>query len=156
MGPGLSTDEFCPDLEGKVEDMKEIRTISLVVFALLSVTLPGKLAAQQHHHYNLIDIGTLGGPKSYLTADGGSYKNLNASGALTGWADTSTPDPFPNSCFDPLESGGCLDAGQAFEWRNGVKTPLGFLPGGANSASNWISANGLIAGASLNGETDPL
>ena len=35
-------------------------------------------------------------------------------------------------------------------------TDLGTLPGGASSQALWITANGLIAGNSQNGEIDPL
>jgi hypothetical protein len=44
----------------------------------------------------------------------------------------------------------------AFQWRNGVRTDLGALPGGFSSASTSISSSGLIAGFSQNGEIDPL
>jgi probable HAF family extracellular repeat protein len=35
-------------------------------------------------------------------------------------------------------------------------TDLGALPGGGSSQAEWITANGLIAGISQNGQTDPL
>jgi probable HAF family extracellular repeat protein len=76
---------------------------------------------------------------------------LNNRGMVAGWADTS-PDPFPAFCFN--EEDPCF-LSHAFEWQNGVTSDLGALPGGGSSASNWISANGLIAGVSQNGETDP-
>jgi probable HAF family extracellular repeat protein len=44
----------------------------------------------------------------------------------------------------------------AFQFRNGIKTDLGMLPGGASSAAFWINAKGWITGNSENGETDPL
>jgi uncharacterized membrane protein len=71
-----------------------------------------------------------------------------------GFADTAAPDPNsanPVFCY-------VLDCfvTHAYEWRNGVKTDLGVLPGGASSAAFWINSNGLIAGNSQNGETDPV
>jgi hypothetical protein len=46
--------------------------------------------AHKHHHYQLIDVGTLGGAQSI-------EKALNDQGTLVGCADTSTPDPnYPN------------------------------------------------------------
>jgi probable HAF family extracellular repeat protein len=133
----------------------------ITLLALLAITT--RLAAQNnqeskpaHHHYKLIDMGTLGGPQSYVNAGSGNeFGNFaliaNNRGTMTGSADTSTPDPFPGFCFND----DCF-VSHTFEWNNGVKSDLGALPGGASSASSWISANGLIAGFSQNGEIDPL
>jgi probable HAF family extracellular repeat protein len=140
---------------------KTLCIIATTLFAALAI--PIHLAAQNnqdskpvHHHYKLIDVGTLGGPQSYVNAGSGNeFGNfaqiLNNRGTMTGSADTSTPDPFPGFCSND----DCF-VSHAFEWKNGAKTDLGALPGGASSASNWISANGLIAGFSQNGEIDPL
>jgi hypothetical protein len=47
----------------------------------------------KHHHYQLIDLGTLGGAQS--TVNGGQA--LNDHGTVVGCADTSTPDSnYPN------------------------------------------------------------
>jgi len=126
--------------------------------ALLAVAIVTPLAAQQQadkHHkykYKVIDLGTFGGPQSYVNIPDDSYARvLNNHGRVTGWADTSTPDPYPGFCFDE----DCFVA-HAFQWRNGVRTDLGTLPGGASSQSNWISESGLIAGLSENGAIDPL
>jgi probable HAF family extracellular repeat protein len=70
---------------------------------------------------------------------------------VAGFADTLEPDPFPGFCF-----GDDCFVSHTFEWKDGVKTDLGALPGGGSSASNWVSANGLIAGFSQNGLIDPL
>ncbi len=127
---------------------------------------------RMHHHYKLIDLGTFGGPQSYINGFEyhGAVQTLNNAGTLTGWADTSMVDPFcmsgnafGNFCFNfdqPPECFGAIGCpghvSHAFEWRDGVRTDLGALPGGLSSATAWISANGLIAGTSQNGETDPL
>jgi hypothetical protein len=89
-----------------------MHTTAIALLALLAI--PVHLAAQaqeekeeqksKHHHYKLIELGTLGGPSSYLNAfvDGLSsiisvnspfYSGaqlLNKRGILAGWADTST------------------------------------------------------------------
>ena len=143
-------------------------TVATTLFAAL--TIPMVLAAgdnrdqpQKHHHYELIDIGTFGGPSSYFNSlsvtdvfrFGTVFYNLaqvrNAQGVFVGFADTSAPDPYPGFCYVP----DCFVA-HAFQWRNGVKTDLGTLPGGASSAAFWINAKGWITGNSENGETDPL
>jgi len=105
---------------------------------------------QHHHHYQLVDMGTFGGPMSDLP-DGGSAALLTNHGVLVGGSDTPTPDPFPDFCFVP----DCF-VSHAFQWQNGTVTDLGVLPNGWSSASTWISPNGLVAGFSQNGEIDPL
>jgi probable HAF family extracellular repeat protein len=64
---------------------------------------------------------------------------------LVGTASTPAWDPY---C-------GC-NAGDAFQYQDGVITDLGRVPGGIDSQANWISGNGLIAGLGDNGVQDPL
>ncbi len=122
----------------------------------------GVAPSTAHHHYKLIDVGTFGGPSSYfntlLVTDGfgfstAFYSNAqvrNGKGVFVGFADTSAPDPFPAFCYVPECS-----VAHAFQWRNGVTSDLGALPGGASSAAFWINAKGWVAGNSQNGGTDP-
>ena len=111
--------------------------------------------SHQHHHYQLIDLGTFGGPSSYLQIDNGvngaPNQVVNSQGAVAGWADTSTPDPYAPNCFNF----DCFTS-YAFQWQNGTRIDLGALPDGQNSSAAWISDNGLIAGQSYNGLTNPL
>jgi hypothetical protein len=108
------------------------RTTAIV---LVAMAIPVSLAAQQHHSkhqkYKLIDLGTFGGPVSYIANDpsggGGASGILSPSGSVVGAADTSIPDPnYPNTCLvcplDPLIF-------HAFRWQDGVLTDLGALPG---------------------------
>jgi probable HAF family extracellular repeat protein len=143
---------------GKMKtNRKTTVAIAATLFALLATThqLPAQELAQQdsknHHQYKLIDLGTFGGPQSYVNIPNGYTPVLNDRGTVTGWADTSTPDPYPNFCFNE----DCF-VSHAFQSRNGVTSDLGVLHGGRSSQANWISANGLIAGISQNGKTDPL
>jgi len=131
------------------------RIIGLSLFAALAI--PVQLAAQdrtqpqhQYHHYQLIDPGTFGGPLNGLWAPGLFRPGvINNQGTLVGLADTLAVDPY---CF---WSSDCY-ANHAFQWRNGVTTDLGVLPGGIGSMVSWISGNGLMAGVSDNGQQDPL
>jgi hypothetical protein len=133
---------------------------------LLISTTPGLAAEPVHHHYEVIDIGTFGGPQSYFDdlnlTDAFGFNTVfynfalvrNGKGVFVGFADTSTPDPNsgnPLFCYVP----DCYVT-HAYTWQNGWKTDLGVLPGGASSAAFWINSNGLIAGNSQNGETDPV
>jgi len=130
---------------------------AIALFTLLAI--PVQLAAQDkqdhhhmHHHYQLIDLGTFGGPNSYVNVTTTYAPVLNNGGDVTGWAETSASDPYaPNFCFNV----DCLTS-HAFHWHDGETTDLGILPNGANSASSWISSNGLVAGVSENGQIDPL
>ncbi|HXW90539.1 MAG TPA: hypothetical protein VEK33_08325 [Terriglobales bacterium] len=122
-------------------------TVAITLFAALAV--PMHMTAQAR--YNVVDMGTFGGPQGFLFE---GSQVLNSEGVLTGWLDTPTPDPnFPNfsNCFNP----DCFFS-HAFEWTAGHVTDLGTLPGGLASETVWISDNGLIAGYSENGVTDPL
>lgn len=126
--------------------------IAAVTLITASAT-PTRLLAQRPH-YKLIDVGTFGGPQSYLN-DGNDGNNratmLNNRGTLAGWADTPAADPFPSFCFED----DCF-VSHAFQWHGGVRTDLGALRNDVSSQANWISASGLMAGVSENGDTDPL
>jgi hypothetical protein len=61
-----------------------------------------------------------------------------------GWGDTSALDPYAPNCFNPFGQDCFLPL--AFQWRKGVLTDLGVLPGGDASTTTWISDTGLIAG----------
>lgn len=136
--------------------MKKNTALATITFAVLTLMqASAQLIAQQveehkpkHHRYKLLDIGTLGGPSNYLPVANGM---LNNSGAVVGWADTSTVGS-PEFCFNPGDG----FFSHAFRWRNGNLTDLGTLPKGNSSQASWISANGLIAGYSDNGQFDPL
>ena len=108
-------------------------------------------ASNEQRRYRLIDLGTFGGPQSYVNQPDNYAPVLNGRGEVAGWADTAAADPFPDFCFDV----DCFVA-HAFATSNGVAVDLGVLNGGSSSQANWISANGLIAGISQNGEIDRL
>jgi probable HAF family extracellular repeat protein len=124
-----------------------ITLIALVVFSRA-------LAADPNPQYRLVDLGTLGGPNSYLPYWYVAYtftpRALAADGTFAGWADTANPDPYV-PCF-----WNCY-VDRAFRWKDGFRTPLSALPGrpGLSAASSWISRSGLIVGFSENGEIDP-
>lgn len=123
--------------------------IGVLVFTKLAV--PIRLDAQEHAHYKLIDLGTFGGPQSYVYMPNNYAAVLNDQGTVAGWADTSiTPDPFSPYCFDQ----DCY-VSTAFQSWNGTISGLGALSGGVSSAASWISSDGLIAGWAENGSTDP-
>ncbi len=131
---------------------------SRVVTCLLATTLLaipaslGRPAAQAQYQprypYILVDVGTFGGPSSYLDEPGNT---LNDSGAFIGSADSTIHDPNPTQCWnlDCLVSSG-------FKWQDGSRIALGPLPGGASSAPFSANQFGMAAGVSQNGLVDPL
>ncbi len=135
--------------------------ISAATAAANAVAAPSP--PEQHHHYRLIDLGTLGGPSSYLNAFVDQFSSginqfffsgaqlLNNQGLLAGWADTSTPDPFPGFCFNA----DCF-VSHAFQWQEGPVTDLGAIASGWSSAATGINNTGQIVGLSENGLIDPL
>src|SRR5258708_37204192 len=108
--------------------------------ALLEVVVPVLLAAQhnakenhtpQHHHYQLNDIATFGGPNSSFVGNPPEVRLLNNSGAAVGGADTPTPDP---SCID--FNFDCY-LGYGFKCQDCVPQRLGALPRSSSSIAVW-------------------
>lgn len=136
---------------------KRVVCIAMTLLAAMPVSLAAqdknKPNSHQHHHYQLIDLGTFGGPNStYLEAGLGptsaAGRLLNNSGVAVAGADTPTPDPASCWNFDCYLS-------YAFKWQDGVAHKLDALPGFNSSVAFWVSDSGLGAGISENG-TDPL
>jgi uncharacterized membrane protein len=134
------------------------RIVALALFAAPAPTV--SMAAQdnakpdrhhKHHHYQLIDMGTLGGPNSYPPTLWPPPLNINSRGLAIGGADTSIPDPYAPNCF----VGDCLVT-HTITWRNGVQTDLGALPGVNSSFPAWVNDHGDVVGLSENGVIDPL
>jgi probable HAF family extracellular repeat protein len=115
--------------------------------ATVALAIPIPVAAQAHHHYKLIDVGTFGGPAAGLFD---SQRQFTRNGTLASWADTSVPDPYAPNCFNP----DCVIQ-HAFQWKDGVLSDLGALPGVNNSQAEATNEHGLIVGQSENGLIDP-
>jgi hypothetical protein len=148
--------------------MKSKNSITFVAIAsLAAVAIHVWLAAQepadvqkkQHHRYKLVDLGTFGGPESYINPafTFGSHNQINHDGMVVGGAAT----PIPTT---PASNGficGGLDSAvpfvnHAFKGQDGDVTDLGALLGNGNcSVATSINARGEIAGRSENGLLDP-
>jgi probable HAF family extracellular repeat protein len=118
------------------------------------------VAAKKHHHYKLIDIGTFGGPESYVNPAPvfGSQNQINARGTTVGGAGTAIPTTAANNgaiCGGLEGKVGFVN--HALEWHQGVVTDLGSLAGADNcSVATSVNANGEITGQSENGVIDPV
>ena len=88
-------------------------TAMIVIAALANcVRLAAQGEATNFRHYKLVDLGTFGGPSSYLAGSNGVNdavnRVLNNRGTVVGWGDTSTLDPFAPNCFEPIPKWGLL------------------------------------------------
>jgi probable HAF family extracellular repeat protein len=130
---------------------------SILTMTVLAVmAMPAGVLAQDapstlrtaHHHYKLIDLGTLGGPISFFAYPGSL--NINSHGTAIAEAETSIPDP---NCLQPPT---CL-VNHGLKWQNGVATDMGALPGrNSTSFPFWVNDHGDVVGESTNGVFDPL
>jgi probable HAF family extracellular repeat protein len=145
-------------LKMKLQGTNKLRmitnTIAMSLFAVMA--MPFVSSAQEekkeHHHYRLVDIGTLGGPNSFFS--GPILQILNNRGTFVAIANTPAANPNPG-CNIPFSLPDCF-VEHAAVWHDGTLIDLGVLPGGVNSQTVTINANGLIAGGSENGLIDPL
>jgi probable HAF family extracellular repeat protein len=137
---------------------------AVTLFAALAV--PGRLAAQdkesqkpiQHHHYQLIDMGTFGGPESFVNPPFNVFSSLSSEGITVGSSATGMPtNSYSNFFVCGGLDGVVPNVFHAFAWQNGAVADLGSL-GGSGDCSNAavVNASGVIAGASENGVIDPL
>src|ERR1700738_442582 len=155
--------------------MKSRTSTWITAIALLgSLAIPVHLAAQEqeekkeqdakHRHYKLIDMGTFGGPGSFVNDAIGLVNNiveLNRRGVAWGSSATSTPSlPTTNAtlvCNGIDVPGGIGFVTHAFRWEDGKITDLGALPGDTNCSTPMaINAGGEIVGISENGQVDSL
>src|SRR5580693_2315201 len=144
--------------------MKSKRLASTIAMTfLLTAAIPLRMAAQvqtenkegkpKHHRYRLIDLGTFGGPESFINAPVNGGIGLNVRGTIVGGSATSVPRPAGSISFFC----GGLDGSvpfifHAFKWQDGETTDLGALPPAATTCSNAQSINeaGEIVGSSEN------
>jgi len=136
----------------------KVRMMTALTFLIAALAMPLVSSAQdataqnhkpKHHHYKLIDIPALGGPNSSFGIGGYVTRTINSQGTAIAQGDTLIPDPYSMVGFDFLVN-------HPVQWRDGVLTDLGALPGVNSSLASWINSRGWVAGFSENGLTDPL
>jgi probable HAF family extracellular repeat protein len=153
----------------KEEHLKHQRSLAratatalVASFAIIASVAP--LAADEHsakhRHYKAVDLGTFGGPSSYINpaSVAGSPNQINERGTAVGAAATSIPTTAVSNLFICGGVGGVLSVvTHAFARRNGVVSDLGTLAGADNcSVATSINAREQIAGTSENGALDPI
>ena len=135
---------------------KWMRIAAVAFFA--GLMLPLSMTAQKdavnntHHHYQVEQIPTLGGAETNFFDNTNNVAALNGRGTVSnGCAGTLLLDPNSSNYWWNTDGTVC----HAFLWQNGTLSDLGSLPGTNNSGAAWISANGIVAGISENGQIDP-
>jgi probable HAF family extracellular repeat protein len=109
---------------------------------------PSQEHRSRHHQYKLIDLGTFGGPASFVP---GQEVSINSRGTAIMQGDTPAADPFYPNCFQD-----CF-VNHAGAWHDGVLTDLGVLNNVNNSCQpTWINDRDVVVGACENGLIDPL
>jgi hypothetical protein len=115
-----------------------MRSFITAVSFCAALAMPfGSFAQEQdatHHHYKLVDTGTLGGPNNNFSGPG--LPILNNRGTFATFTNTSTPNPNAG-CFLAFNSPDCF-VEHAAVWHNGTLIDLGVLPGGANSQTTSL------------------
>src|ERR1700758_1175303 len=105
------------------------RTLTCITAITLFAALASiGLAAQEHRHYKLIDMGTFGGPASFVNPVVNSVPALNSHGTTVGTSATPIPSTSTSNgfvCGGP--SGLVPNVFHAFELQNGSVTDLGAL-----------------------------
>jgi probable HAF family extracellular repeat protein len=140
------------------------RTLSCITAMTLigALSIPAWLAAQEHkqehQRYKFVDIGTFGGPASYINGafSLGAPNQINKRGTTVGSSANSIPSP-PNTNLCGGLDGTVHFVFHAFKWEDGNVTDLGVLAGADScSIATSINAEGEIVGYSENGVVDPL
>jgi probable HAF family extracellular repeat protein len=129
--------------------------MSMMLFAFLTISAiaqDSQSPGPKHHHYQLIDLGTFGGPTSNVNTEP-DQNVINSEGTVVGGADTAMPAPDPH-CYNPIGNRDCFIS-HAFVWRGNSLQDLGTLPGGNFSYATSINQRGQIAGLSENDQIDP-
>ena len=99
------------------------RLAALIAAAIVpALTFAAPAHARTQYPYKLIDLGTFGGPSSFLDLPG---VPITSNGTVLGQADTPVWDKDWPNCF------ACTDRfiQHALAWHDGHPTDLGALPG---------------------------
>jgi probable HAF family extracellular repeat protein len=133
-----------------------VASVTILVAALV---VPTELGAQERLRYKLIDVGTFGGPMSYINAEFNSFPSVNDRGITVGGSATPLSAPANTNPFGCLGPDGDVPfIFHSFALKDGVVTDLGALSPGDQNCTNAqaVNARGEVVGVSENGLIDPI
>jgi probable HAF family extracellular repeat protein len=147
--------------------MKSRTFTHITVMALFAtLAIPFGLAAQEqqqhkkeHHRYRFLDIGTFGGPASFINPAGNGGPYISRRGTTVGTAATNVAsNPAFHIFFCSGLHGDLAFVFHAFALEEGDVTDLGALPPAVKNCSDAsaVNASGEIVGGSENGVIDPV
>jgi probable HAF family extracellular repeat protein len=153
-------------MEKNMKSRSSAKFIGIVLLGVLATPVwlaaqeqPEKQLLKEHHRYKLVDLGTFGGPESYINPafTFGSNNQINRGGTVVGGAATSIPTtPTSNGFICGGLDGTVPFVNHAFKWQDGDVTDLGALGGAGNcSVGTSINSRGDMVGRSENGLIDP-
>src|ERR1700676_4783600 len=153
-GDGLRPPRALLENNMRSNKLSHVFVVTILTVLATSTSLAAQEEHPKHHHYKLIDLGTLGGPQSAEATENQTFtapatRMINTRGMVTGAAQLNVPDPYSPYCL----ISGCMLV-HSFLWRDGEITDLGALPGVNDTFPNWVNDRGEVVGASFNG-VDP-
>src|SRR5690349_11973642 len=151
-------------LTGNAIESKTLLQISAI--SVVALVIPMLVCAQEatkakaHHRYRFIDIGTFGGPASYINPPYNAVFALNSDGTIVGSSATSIPtEATSNGFLCPGGLEGVLPfVFHAFREQEGVVSDLGAHQTSEKNCSNAVSINkrGNVVGISEIDAIDPI
>lgn len=109
-----------------------------------ALAIPIELAAQDDRthfrHYKLIDIGTFGGPASFINPPFNDFPVLNDHGVIVGASATPTPTTATSKFFVCGGGDGLVpNVFHAFKWQKDITIDLGAFRPENENCSNAVS-----------------
>jgi hypothetical protein len=134
------------------EDCMKARKVTYVtaITLFIALAIPARLAAQkreeekkQNHRYRLVDIGTFGGPESFINPAGNGGPYISSRGTTVGSAATFvTSNPALHGFFCSGLDGTLPFVFHAFAEHGSDVITLGALPSAVENCSDASAVNG--------------
>jgi probable HAF family extracellular repeat protein len=152
-----------PSISGRTRLNLVVFSVALIALLAISARLSAGAQQQQKpekpQHYRLVDVGTFGGPESFINITNNSFPPLNRRGTTVGGSATSVPTSSTSDFFLCGGPDGLVpNVFHGFKSQGGVVTDLGALGSSTQNCSDAgsVNARGEIVGDSEIDTVDPL